>query len=302
MRREDFLASDGKTLKLAVWDEVKEPKGIVQIAHGMAEHIGRYDAFARYLNENGFIVAGDDHRAHGLTAPNALGKCGDYDLFERTVEDEREITIFLKRTYSLPVILFGHSYGSFLTQAFLEYYGDRIDGAVIGGSAKMQGFQVVGGSLVANMACLFGRAKKEGKLLANMSFGMYNKKFSEGTFISSLVEECEKYNNTWGCGFVLSNNFYRGFFKGLKTLYKKKNYVKIDTNKPLLLISGSNDPVGNMGKSVKDLYNFYADTIGVKEVDCVLYEGVRHEYFNDTSKQKAFDAVLDFCNGLLIEE
>ena len=300
MTEREFKSFDGKKIFYRLW-ECEHPKGVVQVVHGMAESSLRYVDFAEFMNKNGYIVIADDHRGHGKT-----DDCSGYtkgDMFFDTLKDVAELSSIYKNLYpNIPLILLGHSYGSFLTQAFLEYYGDRIDGAVIGGSAKMQGFQVVGGSLVANMACLFGRAKKEGKLLANMSFGMYNKKFSEGTFISSLVEECEKYNNTWGCGFVLSNNFYRGFFKGLKTLYKKKNYVKIDTNKPLLLISGSNDPVGNMGKSVKDLYNFYADTVGVKEVDCVLYEGVRHEYFNDTSKQKAFDAVLDFCNGLLIEE
>ncbi len=300
MTEREFKSFDGKRIFYRLW-ECQSPKGVIQVVHGMAESSLRYEAFAEYMNKNGYIVIADDHRGHGKT-----DGCSGYtkgDMFFDTLKDEAELATVYKNLYpKLPLILLGHSYGSFLAQAFLQRYGDKIDGAIIGGSAKMQGFAVIGGSLVANIACLFGRAKKPGKLLADMSFGMYNKKFEEGTFISSIKEECEKYSQTWGCGFTLSNNFYRSFFRGLKTLYKKKNYLKINTDKPLLLISGGQDPVGDMGESVKKLYAFYADTVGVKAIDCVLYDGVRHEYFNDTSKQRAFDEVLDFCNGLTVVE
>ncbi|MBR2385391.1 MAG: alpha/beta hydrolase [Clostridia bacterium] len=300
MTEREFKSFDGKRIYYRLW-ECDNPKGVVQVVHGMAESSLRYTDFAEFMNKNGYIVVADDHRGHGRT-----DDCSGYtkgDMFFDTLKDVAELATIYKNLYPrLPLILLGHSYGSFLTQAFLERYSDKIDGAIIGGSAKMQGFPVVGGSIVANTACLLGRAKKEGKLLADMSFGMYNKKFKEGTFISSIKEECEKYNQTWGCGFILSNNFYRGFFKGLKTLYKKKNYKKIDADKPLLLIAGSQDPVGDMAKSVKKLYNFYTETVGVKEVELVLYDGVRHEYFNDTSKERAFEKVLDFCDGFIAGE
>ena len=297
MTEREFTSFDGKKIYYRLWN-CENPKGIIQVVHGMAESSLRYQDFAEFMASNGYIVVADDHRGHGKT-----DDCSGYtkgDMFFDTLKDVAKLSSIYKNLYpNVPLILLGHSYGSFLAQAYLEHYGEGVDGAIIGGSAKMQGFAVVGGSLVANVACFLGRAKKPGKLLADMSFGTYNKKFEEGTFISSIKEECEKYNNTWGCGFVLSNNFYRAFFKGLKTLYKKKNYLQIDVNKPLLLISGKDDPVGDMGKSVKSLYDFYTETVGVKEVDCVLYEGVRHEYFNDTSKQKAFYEVLDFCNEMV---
>ena len=300
MTEREFKSFDGKKIFYRLW-ECENPKGVVQVVHGMAESSLRYEAFAEFMSKNGYIVIADDHRGHGKT-----DDCSGYtkgNMFFDTLKDVAELSTIYKNLYpKLPLILLGHSYGSFLTQAYLERYCDKIDGAIIGGSAKMQGFPVVGGSIVAGLACMLGRSKKPGKTLANMSFGMYNKKFKEGTFISSVLDECEKYNQTWGCGFVLSNNFYRGFFKGLKSLYKKKNYLNIDTNKPLLLISGSQDPVGDMGESVKKLYSFYTETVGVKEIECVLYDGVRHEYFNDTSKQKAFEKVLEFCDGIAVKE
>lgn len=300
MIEREFKSFDGKIIYYRLW-ECENPKGVIQVVHGMAESSLRYVDFAEFMCKNGYIVIADDHRGHGKT-----DDCSGYtrgDMFFDTLKDVAELSTVYKNLYpKIPLILLGHSYGSFLTQAYLERYGDKIDGAIIGGSAKMQGFPVVGGSIVAGLACALGRAKKPGKMLADMSFGMYNKKFTEGTFISSVKEECDKYASTWGCGFILSNNFYRGFFKGLKTLYKKKNYINIDVDKPLLLISGSQDPVGDMGESVKSLYAFYTETVGVKEVECVLYDGVRHEYFNDTSKQKAFDKVLEFCNGFSEKE
>lgn len=300
MTEKEFKSFDGKRIFYRLW-ECENPKGIVQIVHGMAENTERYADFAEFMAKNGYLVVADDHRGHGKT-----DDCSGYakgDMFFDTLRDVAELSKIYKNLYpKLPLIVLGHSYGSFLTQAYIERYGENFDGAILGGSAMMKGAQVVAGGIVATLGCAFGLSKKPAKLLAKMSFGMYNKKFTEGSFISSIKEECEKYDKAWGCGFVLSYNFYRHFFKGLKTLYKKKNYLNVNCDKPLLLISGNQDPVGDMGNSVKKLYNFYAETVGVKEIDCVLYDGVRHEYFNDTSKQKAFEQVLDFCNGLTEKE
>ncbi len=300
MIEREFTSFDGKKIFYRFW-QAENPKGMVQIVHGMAESSVRYLDFAEFMAKNGYIVFADDHRGHGKTD----GRSGyaEGDMFEDTLKDVYKLGEIHKNLYpNLPLIIVGHSYGSFLTQSYIEHYGKEIAGAVIGGSAKMDGAQVTAGGLVANLGCFFGLSKKPAKLLANMSFGMYNKKFTEGTFISSIKEECEKYSACEDCDYVLSYNFYRHFFKGLKTLYKKKNWQKIDVELPLLLISGKDDPVGDMGKSVDRLFEFYVNKVGVKSVDTVLYEGVRHEYFNDTSKQKAFEKVLEFCDGLTIKE
>ena len=166
----------------------------------------------------------------------------------------------------------------------------------------MDGAVVSAGLIVADVAYSFGRKKKPAKLLAKMSFGAYNKQFKTGTFISSIKEECDNYDAHPECGFILSNNFYRYFFKGLKTLYKEENYRRIDTTKPILLIAGGEDPVGEKGKSVERLYEFYTQVVGMESVEKVIFDGVRHEYFNDTSKEQAFLAVENFVKGIIDDE
>ena len=297
MREKEFKGANGKVISYRLW-ECENPKGMVQIVHGMAENTLRYEHIAKFLNERGFLVFADDHRGHGKT--DDCSGYADGDMFFDTLKDVEMLGDVYKNLYpQLPLILLGHSYGSFLAQAYLEHCGDKIDGAIIGGSAMMKGALITAGRVISGLGCLFGRKKKPAKLLANMSFGAYNKKFSEGTFISSIKEECDIYAKAWGCGFVLSYNFYRHFFKGLSTLYKKKNYKKIPIDKPILLIAGSNDPVGDMSKSVKKLEKFYIETVGVKTVESVLYEGVRHEYFNDISRQASFEKVAEFCLELV---
>jgi len=297
MIKEGYItAIDGKQIFYREWT-CNNPKGLVQIVHGMAESTDRYNGLAEYLSSKGYVVFGDDHRGHGKT-----DNCSGYDsgnMFFNTLTDVSLLGTFFKKIYSgLPLVILGHSYGSFLTQAYIQKYADKIDGAIIGGSAMMDGGIIKAGRVIATLGCIFGMAKKPAKLLATMSFGAYNKQFEEGSFISSIKEECEKYDAHPECGFTLSNNFYRYFFKGLSTLYKEENYLNIPSDKPLLLIAGKEDPVGEKGKSVERLYDFYKNTVGVKSVEKILYDGVRHEYFNDTSKITAYEDVEKFISKI----
>ncbi len=297
MRREDFLASDGKVLKLAVWDEVINPKAVVQIAHGMAEHIARYDEFARYLNENGFIVVGDDHRAHGLTDPEELGKSGSYDLFERTVEDEREITDHFKREKNLPVILFGHSYGSFITQRYLQKGDNGLKAAVVCGSAYMKGVAVALGNAVAKMKYKRHR-DEEGKFFASVTFASYDKKLKEGksAWLNRDKTEVEKYRADEFCGYTCSIGFYRWFFAGLKKIAAQKT-LPLDASFPLMIISGRQDAVGGNGKLVKALDKRYR-SFGLNPT-LKLYDGARHEILNELNKAEVYADILKFLNDSL---
>ena len=298
MRERVFKSFDGKDIFYREWGgENPNPKGLIQIVHGMAESTDRYNDFAEFMVKNGYIVFGDDHRGHGKT-DNVSGYASG-DMFRLTLSDVSILGNLYKKLYpNLPLIVLGHSYGSFLAQAYLEKYPNQADGVILGGSAMMKGALISAGLIISKFNCALGRKKAPAKLLANMSFGSYNKKFSEGSFISSVVEECKKYDEAWDCGFTLSYNFYRYFFKGLSSLYKESEYSNINKKTPLLLISGMDDPVGEMGKSVDDLYNFYTQTVGVEKVEKVLFEGVRHEYFNDTSKGEAFEKILSYCESV----
>ena len=285
---------DGTEIYVHEWRDVENPKAVVQIVHGMAEHAGRYDAFARFLNERGFVVVADDHRGHGKTNPDTLGYA-EGNMFADTVEDEAAITDYYKEAYpNLPYLLFGFSYGSFIAQSYLAKYGTRLTAAVIAGSSYKKDFEVYLGSLVAGMGCLFA-PKKPAKLIENLSFGAYKKKFEDGEWLSVDKENNEAYYADPLCAFTCSNRFYRDFFRGLRSLYTKRYIAGLPKSLPVLLASGESDPVGNMGKGVKKLYEFYTETAGMTDVAMVLFANSRHEFLNEKEgRDKKWGTIIEF--------
>ncbi len=297
MVNEYFMPSfDGKKIFVREWT-VDDPVGVVQIFHGMAEHCGRYDAFAKYLNSLGFMVVADDHRAHGRTDEETLGYC-DGDIWEDTLKD----LLLINKTYrgryqDKKYVIFAHSYGSFLAQRYVQLndgLNQRLfDGVILCGSSKMDGLPVMAGHIFAKN----GKPDKPAEFIKKMSFDAYNKKCKEGTFVSSIVAECERYSADKYCDFVCSNNFYKGFFNGLKQLYKKENLSKVNADLPLLIISGDKDPVGDYGRGVKRLCKMY-EQLGLKKVKMHLLPDNRHEILNDTGKEEALKIIADFIKEI----
>lgn len=292
---ETMTAADGKAISLKVWDEVRAPRGVLQIVHGMAEHVSRYDDFATYLNANGWIVAGDDHRAHGDTDPAALGLAGEGDLFEKTVADCKQITALLRDRYKLPVVVLGHSYGSFLTQRYLTYGADDIAACVLMGSAAMRGLPVNFGRKIAAKRCRKGEKDAPGKLFADLTFVKYDRKIRDGVngWLSRDRAQVEKYNADPQCNFLCSNGFYYHFFGGLQAIARDKGeHIRKDL--PLLIISGDSDGVGGYGKLVRKLHARYL-RFGLSP-QLHLVPGGRHEILNETDKADTYARVLSFIN------
>lgn len=282
---------DGKEIYIHEWLDVAEPRGFVQIVHGMAEHAARYDAFARHLNSLGYLVAADDHRGHGMTDRGTLGYCSG-DMFADTVRDEAVITDYYRAKYpSIPYFIFGFSYGSFLTQSYISRFGDKVDGAIIGGSSYKKDFEVYMGSVVSAL----GGGRKPAKLIEKLSFGAYAAKFDDGQWLSTDAENNASYAADPLSGFTCSNRFYNDFFRGLRGLYTPAYIAGLKKDLPLLLVSGAQDPVGNMGAGVRKLRDFYVDRAGMKNVSVVLFENCRHEFLNEREdREKKWGAVTDF--------
>ena len=297
MKTEIFKSFDGTELTCILWDDVKDPKGVVQLSHGMAEHIRRYDAFATYLNNNGYIVFGDDHRAHGATAGDHVGY-QDGNIFEDTAKDEIEISKMLKGKYNLPIVLLGHSYGSFISQRYLELNGEAC-GVILSGSAKMKGLVPSMGKFVANLIYSEKNAKEPGKTMDGLSFGSYNKPFeSEGEFswLSRDLESNKKYIADPWCGVVMSNAFFKYFMDGLANMYKTEELNKVKKDAKIRIFSGSLDPVGSQGKSTTKLYEMYKLELGINDVDIKLYKDARHEILNETNKEEVYTDMLAAIN------
>ena len=299
MTNSKFVSHDGKQVELYVWDEVKNPKGVVKIAHGMAEHSARYDDFAKYLNSRGYIVVMNDHRGHGLSSTADSYGYEDGDMWDNNVKDQLAILEYCRQQYNLPLVMMGHSYGSFIVQAVVEQHPD-VAGYVLCGSDYLKGASYTLCGIIAKSMCRNKGPRHPAQLLANLSFGMYEKKIpGKNNWLNRDESEVKKYNEDPMCGFVCSANFYRSFMNGAKQLYKADNVKCINTQQPILIISGANDPVGEYSKGVNKLIKFY-NKAGVADVESHLYEDARHEILNEPLiKAQVYADVADFCDRVI---
>ncbi|XQP55743.1 MAG: alpha/beta fold hydrolase [Mycoplasmoidaceae bacterium] len=293
----DFVKSfDGQEIFCYEWNDVKNPKGIVQIFHGMAEHAYRYNDLAKTLNQAGFIVFADDHRAHGKTAKGSkLGTYKGKDVFYDTLKDEIFFSKMLKDKYKLPLYILGHSYGSFIAQEYITQC-QEYDKAIICGSALMKNrADVKFGLILAWQLKLLGK-DKPAKIIEKINYGNYNKQVKSGSWLNTDAKEVEKYYADEFNGKPLSRQFYFNMFNAFRHIYKKSSAKKISKTKPLLIISGEKDPVGSMSKSTKNLFAYYKK-IGLQNVDLKIYEGARHEILNEPStKLKVYADIIEFIN------
>lgn len=291
-----FTSHDNKQVQLYVWDDVKKPKAVVKIAHGMAEHSARYDDFAKFLNSKGYIVVMNDHRGHGLTAAKDSLGYEEGDMWTNNVHDQLAILDYCREKWQLPLYMMGHSYGSFITQAVIEEHPE-VEGYIVCGSNYMKDPSFALCGVIANSMCRHKGGRYPAQLIVNLSFKMYEKKFKGvNAWLNRDEAEVAKYNDDPMNGFVCSANFYRTFMAGIKTLYKKEYYEQIDIDKPILLIAGSDDPVGGYGKGVNKLEKFYAEKVGVKDLTKHLYEGARHEILNEQCKLQVYDDVVTWLD------
>lgn len=298
---EKIKANDGKELYIYCWDKVEKPKAMIQISHGMAEHAGRYKEFAEYLNKQGFIVYASDHRGHGKTAGiiEDLGYIGE-DGFNKIVEDKHLVFEKMKQEYpKLPRFLFGHSFGSFISQEYILRYGSELNGVILSGSAAQKGLQIYVGRVVTSIERFIFGERKHSNLMENLSFGSFNKRFKKDGYkfawLSSDLNQVKKYEEDAFCGTVFPTGFFYYLMKGLKKLYKKERLASIPKELPIYIISGENDPVGGYGKLIKDLFKIYKET-GIKDVQIKLYQGFRHEVLNETNKNQVYVDILNWLN------
>jgi len=303
--REIIKAKDGKELYIYCWDKVEEPKAMLHIFHGMAEHSGRYTEFSEYLNNHGIIVYASDHRGHGKTAGiiEELGYIGD-DGFNTIVEDKHVIFKQMKQEHpELPTFLLGHSFGSFLAQEYIIRYGSELNGAILSGSAAQKGLLIYAGRVIASFERLIFGEKKQSKLLDRLSFGSYNKRIKDDThkfsWLSTDKKEVIKYEEDSFCGSVFTTGFYYYFFRGLAKLYEKKRLSSISLELPIYIASGEEDPVGGYGKLVKQLFKVYKE-IGVKDVQIKLYPGFRHEILNEVNKNEVYSDLLNWFSLVVL--
>lgn len=298
MKQSKMISHDGREIAVYVWDEVPNPKAVVKIAHGMVEHSARYDDFARYLNGRGYVVVMNDHRGHGLTAQKDSLGYEDGDMWTNNVNDQLFLIDYCHKQYGLPVFMMGHSYGSFVTQAVVAAH-PQVNGYVLVGSNYIKGISYDFCRMVAKSMCRNKGGRYPATTIVNLSFGMYEKKIpGKNNWLNRDAEQVAKYGADPFCSYVCSANFYRTFMNGIKPLYSKQNVSQMHGD-PVLLVAGSNDPVGEYGKGVTKLYNFYKNKAKIADVTMHLYEGARHEILNEINKDEVYADVANWLDSHL---
>ena len=287
------------------WTPDGEVRGVVQIAHGVAEHIRRYDPFMTFLAERGFVAAGNDHLGHGysVNSEEELGWFGESGGWSFVVGDMHRLHQKLKGEYpDVPIFLFGHSMGSFLSRTYAIGHGAELDGLVISGTGHQAKAMTTAGGAAARLEIRRHGTEYHSKLLNDLAFGGYNRGFSpartESDWLSRDEAVVDAYRADPLCGFIPTAGLFRDMMGGIGFVTDRKNIRKMPKNLPVLFISGAADPVGENSKGVLRAYRAFVDE-GMENVSLKLYPDARHEVLNETNRAEVYDDVLHWLERLV---
>lgn len=274
-----------------------EVKGLIHIVHGMTEYIERYDSLMSSLAENGYVAFGFDNLGHGKTAKDdsELGFIANKNGWKYLVNDVEAFSLAVKRIYpDKPIYLMGHSMGSFIARLAAVSFNQLYDKLIICGTGGRNPFSGAGLIFIDILKALKG-GKYISNTVINMAFGSYNKRFDDSSKYNWLTKDktiIEKYEADKFCTFSFTVSAMHDLVTLNNVCNKKKWYSEISKTIPILLISGEEDPVGNYGKGVKQVYNDLLKS-GAK-AKLKLYPNCRHEILNDTCKAEVISDILNF--------
>lgn len=292
--------------RVRYWLPEGEPRAIVQIVHGISEHIDRYERFASYLSERGYLVIGDDHLGHGKSVihPDDLGWIAEKDGWKLLGDAEIHLASLLKHAKpDLPIILLGHSMGSFIARTIIGWRSDLFDACILSGTGHQPIIVCKTGQLIANAHIRKNGSKSKSELLQNLSFGSYLKKIENPKTSSDWISRDEKiiasYQMDPLSGFEASASLMRDMLQGLELIARSGHIRQMDKSLPVLFIAGTHDPVGNYGKGVLKVKSLF-EKAGVKNLSVILYPEMRHEVLNEIGYEQVFEDVLAWMEKLQI--
>jgi alpha-beta hydrolase superfamily lysophospholipase len=275
----------------------------------MAEHGARYDRLARRLCAAGIAVWAADQRGHGKTADagvndpgkgGLLGHCRDKDGIRFITEDIRRINLKIKETHpGLPLFLLGHSWGSFLSQYYIEEHSADISGCILSGSRGPDGVKINMGAPVLAFIAGFVGVRKGSRLSWALSDGPFNKPFRPNRTPFDWISRDEKEVNAYvadpASGMLCTAGFYRDLGLLLRDIHKTERMAAIRKDLPVYVFAGSADPVGDMGSSPTALVDVYRSLL-IKDLEFVLYPAARHETLNETNREEVMGDLLAWLN------
>ena len=304
-REFSYPSSDGShTVHAMEWLPQGQPRAVVQIVHGVAEYVGRYDHVARFLTERGFLVCGEDHLGHGKTVDDGkygyFSPRGGWDLVARDIRRLRELQG--EKYPGVPYVMLGHSIGSFLTRTYLIRWPGTVDGAVLSGTGQEPAPLVALGKALAGGLCLLRGGDYVSPLVNAMSLGAYNKKFAPNRtgadWISRDEAVVDAYLKDPLCTFMPTVAMFRDMMGGLQYIADRNNLARMDKETPVYFLSGDRDPVGAMGKGVEKVVRMFRKA-GCRDVSVKLYPEGRHEMFNELNRDEVMADLLAWLGSKL---
>ncbi|PKM84328.1 MAG: alpha/beta hydrolase [Firmicutes bacterium HGW-Firmicutes-11] len=311
MKQNTFQSSNGDAM-IAYWVETPEasedfetrPRGILQIAHGMAEHSLRYRETIEFFTARGYVVCGNDHLGHGMTAASRqeLGYFGKQKGWFHMAEDMYGLTLRMKETYGeLPYFLLGHSMGSLLARVYLTRYGSDLNGVVLSGTSGPNPKAGLSKPLVSLISATKGEHHRS-KLIYGLAFGNYNDRYEKGcdrlSWMSQVQPVLDDFRKDPLCNFTLTVAGFRDLMELLAFVSRKQWATEIPADLPVLLVSGEMDPVGDFGEGVKKVYKAL-EAAGCKDLTMKLYPDTRHEIFNEPVRRQTMEDIAAFMEDRL---
>src|SRR5438128_614127 len=286
--RFQFTSGDGLSIACAKWGDHHEPRGVIQIAHGLGEHIGRYAELADFLVEDEFVVYGNDHRGHGLTA-KVSDSFGDFGPggFDQLVEDMISLRVIAKNEHpGKPYLLLGHSMGSFAAQQFVLDHSHSIDGLALSGSGALDGLARVAQSVAA------------GEDLMKLMNAAFEPARTSSDWLSRDNAEVDAFINDPLCFPSLKPESMQSFLDAFPRLADPQEIRKVREDLPLYIFSGSDDPVGQRLEGVRVLIDRYR-AAGLASIAHDFYSGGRHEMLHEINRRDAITNLLVWISGIL---
>lgn len=278
-----------------------EVRAVLQLSHGMAEHIDRYKPLAEYLAASGILVTGHDHLGHGgsIRSEEDLGFFAQPDGNRAVLEDLHAMTALTRELYpDVPYFLLGHSMGSFYARQYLCEYGSELSGAIIMGTGCQPKALVLTAKTLCRVLAVFLGWHHRSKFVANLSFMGYNKGLegrTDSDWLNRDAAEVDKYIADPKCGFTFTLNAYYSMFTGILRLYDPLLLAQVPKELPLLFLAGDADPVGEQGKGVLRAVQSLKDA-GVQNIRCILYPGARHELLLERNHLEVFANIRNWLD------
>lgn len=277
-------------------EEGRKPKAVIQIVHSLSEHMGRYEEFATYLNDYGYEVWGHDHPGHGQTGPE-LGSCsGDaMSLLLGGIHAVRDV--ISQEVPDIPVVLMGHSVGACLSMRAVELNKHSWDALILSGANDRNPVLLERAAIASNS--LISRLKNP-KVAEKAIFQVILKGFTSGALKLERAdwrtrdpEELHRFYKDPYCGFPIDHDFKRSLVRGLSYWYRRGELTKIENSLPILIISGTEDRIGNFGRGASKLAKNFSDA-GLLRIYLRFYEGARHDLLWEYSRKETMVDILEF--------